>query len=100
MIKIVDRSTVPAKRGASAVTKRVMQEFEQLKHRLEGSKLAPYEAVMVVLDELPQGKPNRKNATLKLFAITKSYLKQKKLPYRAFTRNEAGTTAIYVASNG
>jgi hypothetical protein len=99
MVKRVSLSQVPPKRGLSAVNKKVTEEFNKLRLSLESNKLGPFEAEMVILDDLPAGKPNKKNATIKLLALTKAYIKTKRLPYRAFSRTEAGQSAIYVAAS-
>ena len=97
MIKRVSLREVPSKRGASEVTKRIMLEFSNLKKKLEAEPLGPFDAEMIVLDDLPPGKPNKKNAVTKLLGMVKNHIQENRLPLRAFTRNEAGQPAIYVA---
>lgn len=94
MIKRVKMSTIPPKRGVSAVTKKVYVEFETLQKELMKNTLGPYEAEMVVL-EFSKSKPHTvRNATLKLLDLTKEFISKEHLPYRAFTRN--GGTTLYV----
>lgn len=98
MVKRVPLDQVPPKRGKSPVNIKVHAEFLKLKMDLE-NKLSPFEAAMVTLDELPTGKPNRKNAGLKLLQMAKQYVKAKKMPYHVFSRTEGGQMTVYVAAN-
>ena len=66
-----------------------MAEFDALKHKLETSPLGQFEAEMIVLDDLPPGKPNKRNAVTKLLGMVKEHIEENHLPLRAFTQTKA-----------
>jgi hypothetical protein len=95
MIKRIKLSEIPPKRGVSEVTAKALAEFEALKVHLKKQPLGPYEAEMVVLDDLPKAKPvSLKNATLKLRNLVREHVKKEKLPYKVFTRSQT----LYIAA--
>lgn len=100
MIKEISAASIPPKRGTSATTKKVMQEFMILSRRLEAKELNPGEALTVSLDDVEFKKAtSQKSAMNKILKMTKAFVAEKRFGYSVYTRHDGNHRQnLYVAN--